>query len=310
MSVNDARSPSNQPGVLTIGLTHGRLCVVLAALLWSTSGAFTKVLTLPTVFHLAQPPIQSELIACCRVLFAGLVLIPMLRRTDVTFQPMMLVMAGCFALMNYTFVRALALGTAANAIVLQYTAPMWMFLACVWLLGEKADLRSFVAVWIGLVGIGIIVAGGWQAGELAIIGIALVSGVAYAGVMIGLRVLRSASPRWLTVVNHLTSGLVLVPFVWHLPTPTLGQFIVLFIYGAVQMAIPYWLVARGLKTVSPQEAGTITLLEPLLNPLWAYLVSGEEPHWYTFAGGAFILGALAWRYWPRHVRAAHGAVAE
>jgi drug/metabolite transporter (DMT)-like permease len=65
------------------------------------------------------------------------------------------------------------------------------------------------------------------------------------------------------------------------------------------MALPYWLMARSLKVVSPQEAGTISLLEPLLNPLWAYLVSGEQPSLYTLAGGAFILGALAWRYWPR-----------
>jgi drug/metabolite transporter (DMT)-like permease len=51
--------------------------------------------------------------------------------------------------------------------------------------------------------------------------------------------------------------------------------------------------------VSPQDAGTISLLEPLLNPLWAYLISGEQPSLYTLGGGAFILGALAWRYWPR-----------
>jgi drug/metabolite transporter, DME family len=52
--------------------------------------------------------------------------------------------------------------------------------------------------------------------------------------------------------------------------------------------------------VSAQEAGTLTLLEPLLNPLWAYLVSPatEVPHPLTFVGGAIILGALAWRYWP------------
>ena len=73
---------------------------------------------------------------------------------------------------------------------------------------------------------------------------------------------------------------------------------VLFLFGAVQMALPYWLVARGLRAVSPQEAGTLTLLEPLLNPIWAYLVAGEEPSSFTLAGGLFVLGALAWRYWP------------
>src|SRR5205814_10522904 len=80
---------------------------------------------------------------------------------------------------------------------------------------------------------------------------------------------------------------------------TPGQVGGLAVYGAVQMALPYWLVARGLRSVSPQEAGTLTLLEPLLNPLWAYAVSGETPHDFTLFGGVFILGALVWRYWPR-----------
>jgi drug/metabolite transporter (DMT)-like permease len=281
---------------------HGRLCVVLAALMWSTSGAFTKVLTKDTGLGLEVPPISPLQIACARVLFAGLVLLPALRRRDISFRPVMLVMVVCFAVMNATFVSALALGTAANAIVLQYTAPMWMFLACVWLLGEPADLRSLAALAAGLVGIAVIVAGGWQEGSLPVVGIALVSGLAYAGVMICLRVLRHASPRWLTVLNHLCSGLVLVPFVATLPSPSPPQLGVLFVYGAVQMAVPYWLVARGLRAVSPQEAGTLTLLEPLLNPVWAYLASGETPSPFTLAGGAFILGALAWRYWPRRVQ--------
>jgi drug/metabolite transporter (DMT)-like permease len=83
-----------------------------------------------------------------------------------------------------------------------------------------------------------------------------------------------------------------------MPSPTAAQLVVLALFGAVQMGLAYWLVARGLRVVSPQEAGTITLLEPLLNPLWAYLISGETPSTFTFIGGLFILGALAWRYWP------------
>jgi drug/metabolite transporter (DMT)-like permease len=277
----------------------GRLCIALAALMWSTSGAFTKVLTLPNPLGLNKPEIPPLQIACLRVLFAGLVLLPALRRRDVSFRPMMLAMMGCFALMNAAFVSAMALGTAANAIVLQYTAPMWMYLACVGWLGEQADLRSLAALAVGLFGIGVIVAGGWHSGELLIVGIALVSGVAYAGVMVCLRMLRDVSSRWLTLLNFAFSGLVLVPFVCSLGWPGPGQLAVLFVYGAVQMAVPYWLVARGLRSVSPQEAGTITLLEPLLNPLWAYLVSGEEPRWYSLVGGAFIVAALAWRYAPR-----------
>jgi DME family drug/metabolite transporter len=280
-------------------VTRGRLCIALAALLWSTSGAFTKVLTLDTALGLNTPKIEPLQIAFYRTLFAGLVLLPMLRRGDVSFRPLMLVMAGCFAIMNATFVSALALGTAANAILLQYTGPMWMYLASVWWLREPPDQRSFAALLIGVLGIGIIVWGGREEAQLDVIAIALVSGLTYAGVIVCLRVLRDASSRWLIVLNHLASALVLVPLIWNQPLPTLGQLCVLFVYGAGQMALPYWLMARSLKAVSPQEAGTISLLEPLLNPLWAYLISGEQPSVYTLGGGVFILGALAWRYWPR-----------
>jgi drug/metabolite transporter (DMT)-like permease len=180
---------------------------------------------------------------------------------------------------------------------------MWMTLACIWFLGEPMDRRGVVSLVIGLVGIVVIVAGGWQGGEGPVVLIALGSGLAYAGVILGLRVLRRASPVWLTVVNHLFGALVLLPFVLVLPPPSLVQFGVLFLYGAVQMALPYWLMARSLRSISPQEAGTLTLVEPILNPLWAWLATlaaarPEAPEVYTYVGGVFILGALAYRYWP------------
>jgi len=66
------------------------------------------------------------------------------------------------------------------------------------------------------------------------------------------------------------------------------------------MAAPYWLFARGLKTVSAMEAGIITLLEPVLNPIWAYLIAPdrETPTHATFLGGGILLAALIWRYIP------------
>ena len=299
-------------------LAQGRLCIALAALLWSTSGAFTKLLTQPTALGLDEPAISSLTagayqlpvqIAFYRVLFAGLVLTPTLRRSDFSFRGIMLVMAACFAAMNVLFISALALGTAANAVLLQYTAPMWMYLASVWLLGEALDRSSAVALAIGLSGIGIIIAGGWEPTQLVVMAIALGSGLTYAGVLICLRVLRHASSRWLTVWNHLCSSLVLFPFLWLLAPPTFPQLLVLFCFGALQMGLAYWLVARGLRVVNPQEAAAITLLEPMLNPIWAYLVSPatEVPPLTTFIGGALIIAALAWRYSPWRGRRAGSA---
>lgn len=294
----------------TPSLAHGRLCIVLAAVLWSTSGFFAKALTQDTFVQANEPAIEPYVIdgyrvpvqmACYRTLFAALALTPTLRRRDFSFRPMMLVSALLFAVMNLTFVTALALGTSANAILLQYSAPLWMYLAAVFLLGETADRRGTIALILGLVGIGIIVGGGWTEGDLVVSAIGLASGLTYAGVLICLRVLRDVSSRWLTVWNQAWSALVLLPLVLTLHPPTWFQYVLLFFFGAFQLALAYWLVARGLRVVSPQEAGTICLLEPILNPLWAYLVSPatEVPHPATFLGGGVILAALAWRYWPR-----------
>lgn len=278
---------------------QGRLCLVLAALLWSLSGAFTKVLTRNTALDLNTPLLDPWMIAFYRIFFAGLVLLPLLRRKDFSFRPAMIPMVICFAAMNALFLRAMTEGSAANAILLQYTAPMWMFVASVFFLGEPADRSGLVALLIGLCGIAVIIWGGWEQSQLRVIAIALGSGLTYGGVVIFLRVLRQESSRWLTILNHLGGALVLVPFIWQKGMPTWPQLGFLFLFGAVQMGFPYWLMARSLRVVSPQEAGTITLLEPLLNPFWAYLAVGEEPTTYTFIGGIFILGALAWRYRPR-----------
>jgi drug/metabolite transporter (DMT)-like permease len=126
----------------------------LAAVLWSLSGAFTKILTQDaSVLHLEGEPVPGVLIAFYRVLFAGLALLPTLRARDISFRPIMLAMVVSFASMNILYVLAMAWGSAANAVLLQYSAPMWMYLASIWWLGEPADRRSSVALVVGLAGI-------------------------------------------------------------------------------------------------------------------------------------------------------------
>jgi DME family drug/metabolite transporter len=285
----------------------GRLCILLAAILWSLSGAFTKALTQATVFGVNEPAMEPIVvgglqvpiqIAFYRAFFAGLVLVPTLRRGDFRFKPLMLGMLLCFAIMNATFISAQALDTAANAILLQNSAPLWLFLASVFWLGEKAEGRGVVCLFIGMVGIGIIIVGEWSGGNLALVGIGLLSGFTYAGVILCLRVLRDLPPAWLTVWNLLLGSLVLLPLVVLLEAPSWPQLLTLFLFGSIQLGVPYWLMARGLRTVSAPEAGALTLLEPILTPVWTYFVAGETPQLWTFVGGAVVLLALAFRYWP------------
>ncbi len=286
----------------------GRLCILFAAILWSLSGAFTKALLKPTVFGVDEPAIEPLLvvglkvpiqIAFYRAFFAGLVLVPMLRRGDIRFKPMMLAMLVCFALMNATFISTQALGTAANAILLQNSAPLWMFLVSVYWLGEKPERRGVISLFAGMLGIGVIIAGEWSGGNLLVVAIGLVSGLTYAGVILGLRILRDLAPAWLTVWNHLLGSLVLLPFVILLEAPSWQQLVTLFLFGSIQLGLPYYLMARGLRTVSAPEAGVLTLLEPILTPVWTFFVAGETPEVWTYVGGAVILLALAYRYWPR-----------
>jgi drug/metabolite transporter (DMT)-like permease len=286
--------------------------IILAALLWSLSGFFTRLLTHDTPVRLGPEPVSGLTISFYRIFFAGLVLVPTLRPRDISFRPMMLVMVGIFAVMNLTFVLAMAGGEvgddllagakSSNAILLQYTAPMWIYLASVCFLGESAERRGVITVTLGLFGIAVLVWGGWQEAHLPVIALGLASGLFYAGVIVCLRVLRDASSNWLTVLNTLGGALAVVPLLWYRGWPTMTglQLGIVALFGAVQMGLPYWLVARGLRVVSPQEAGAITLLEPLLVPVWAYLVAPqkESPTVFTVTGGALILGALVWRYWP------------
>ena len=115
----------------TPSIAGGRLCIVVAAVLWSLSGLFTRLLQNPTPLDLHEPRLTPLQIAFFRALFAGLFLVPMLRVRDIHFRPLMPVMVGLFAAMNALFISAIALGTSANAILLQNTAPFFVYVVSV-----------------------------------------------------------------------------------------------------------------------------------------------------------------------------------
>jgi drug/metabolite transporter (DMT)-like permease len=123
-------------------------------------------------------------------------------------------------------------------------------------------------------------------------------------------VLREYAAAWLVTLNLLGTALTLAIFIlfshgaagfidW-VTAPSPKQLAVLAVFGAVQMALPYWLFTRGLRSVTAPEAAIITLIEPLLNPVWAYLITPakDTPTMPMFLGGGLILLALLWRYIP------------
>jgi drug/metabolite transporter (DMT)-like permease len=276
------------------------LQIVAAAILWSLSGFFSKALTEPTSLGLHEPHLSVWEIAFYRTIFAGLFLPPTLPRTPFRPRPLVAVMMACFAFLNISFMTAMVYGTAANAILLQYTAPAWLLLAGVVLFKESIDRRGIIVLGGGLGGVIVILVGNWAGDRALAIIAALASGVAYAAVLICLRQLKDQPANWLTVLNLVGSALVLLPVILFETLPTVKQLIWLGLFGCLQFGLPYWLMAKALRHVSSLEAGLLTLLEPALNPIWAFLIAPatERPTQWTLFGGAMILGSLAIRYWP------------
>jgi len=123
------------------------------------------------------------------------------------------------------------------------------------------------------------------------------AGVCYGGVVVCLRRLRGENPAWLIALNHAVAAAVLLPWVIYLNVwPSPAQLAVLAAFGVIKMAIPYIMLIRGLRSISSQEAVAIGLVEPVLMPLWVYIVWSETPAWWTLLGALFILTGLALRY--------------
>jgi drug/metabolite transporter (DMT)-like permease len=293
--------PSEQPGVssspaeATAGFSQsvirGRFWIAAAAVLWSTSGLFAK----SPIFADWSPDSRGVLLAFWRALFAGALLIPLVRRPR--WDVMLIPLCFSFAAMNATYLSAMTLTTAANAIWLQSTAPWWVFLAGVLVGREPLTRAERLPLFVGGIGLGIIF---WfevqgQARWGVICGLA--SGMTYAGVVLSLRALRGHDAVWLVVVSHLGAALAMLPVVlWLDVWPRVGQLPVLAAFGFFQMAVPYVFFARGLRSITSQEATAIGLLEPLLLPLWVYLRWDESPAPWTLVGGALILSGLVMRY--------------
>jgi drug/metabolite transporter, DME family len=283
----------------------GRMLVLAAVLLWSTSGLFAKART----FDAWPEDDRGLLLAFWRAMFAGLCLLPLVRRPR--WRRTLLPMTLSFAIMNASYLSAMTLTTAANAIWLQSTAPLWVFVIGVLLLGEPFDRRQAAPLVCGLAGVGVILffelrqprldaaataLPGVTPGQLGV-ALGLLAGITYGIVVMCLRRLRDEDAFWLIAANHLVAAAAMLPFVLRLGIwPSPYQLAVLTAFGGLQMGVPYVLFARGLRHIGGAEATGIGLLEPLLVPLWVWLLGIESPRPWTLAGGGLILLGLVLRY--------------
>ena len=198
--------------------------------------------------------------------------------------------AGTVAL----FVIANKLTTAANAILLQYTAPIYVTLFSPWFLGERADRRDWLTLLVMLCGMAL-----FFMDELSLDGylgnsIALVSGLCFAWLTLFLRRQKNGSALPSLLLGNLLAGVIGLPFMFQ-SMPDLSSWVGLLLMGVVQLGLPYILYALALRHVRAVEGILIPMIEPVLNPVWVFLMLGEQPSPLALVGDRINLGAVLFR---------------
>ncbi len=275
-------------------LRRAPLEIVVAALLFSTGGAAIKATTLSGI---EVGGLRSAIAAVALLLF-----LPAARR-GYTWRAAAVGLA--FAGSLVLFVTANKLTTSAASIFLQSTAPLYVLLAGPWLLRERAsrsDLLLMIPVAAGLL---LVFAGTGVAGRTApdpFRGnvLALLSGVTWAFAIMGLRWMSEhprSSPLAAAVLGNVFAAVLCLPFVRSPALIGAADWATLAYLGVFQVALAYVFLTRGVGQLPALDASLLLLVEPGLNPVWAWVVHGERPSGLALGGGALILGATAMKAW-------------
>ncbi len=271
-----------------------RLQLASAAILFSTGGAAIKA-----------ADFTAWQITCLRSGIAALAIWLMTREARRGWTGRTLAVGAAYAATLTLFVLANRLTTAANTIYLQSTAPLYLALLAPWLLREPTRRQDLV--FMGAVGLGLALffVGVDPPAETApdpVRGnlLALGSGFFWALTVCGLRWMGSTGGRGGSAAVAVVAGNVIaflgaLPFALPLGSHAAGDWVLIGYLGVFQIALAYVLVTRALTTMPALEASLILLIEPVLNPVWAWIFHGERPGPWALTGGGVILGATTIR---------------
>src|SRR5205085_4647159 len=257
------------------------ILLLLTALLWSLGGVLIKSIDL-----------QPMAIAAGRSAIAIPVLLACGGRQRFTFSPAQIGGAIAYAATVALFVFATRMTTAANAIFLQYTAPIYVAIIGRWYLGERPLPIDWWVIAIALGGIALFfldrltTSGFW--GNI----VALASAFAFASLVTLLRKERAGSPINIIILGNIIVGIAGAPFLLRASLFQARALWLVLVLGVVQLGLSYALYTEAIKHVTALEAMLIPLIEPILNPVWVMLALGERPGRWAIAGAGLVLGAV------------------
>ncbi|MDW7740433.1 MAG: EamA family transporter [Bacillota bacterium] len=267
-------------------LTRNRaiISVAIAAAFWSTSGLFIKLIDLSPLT-----------IAGTRSLIAALLMITLINK-KLRFRWSFPQIAGAvaYSVTVITFVTATKLTTAANAILLQYTVPVFTALLGAWLLREAVSRIDWIIITLVVGGMALfffdkLTTGGFWGNVLAII-----SAGTFAFMIIFLRMQKKESPTETIILGNIITALICAPFIFQDP-PTGSSWLPLFYLGIFQLGLPFVLYSTAIKYVTALDAVLVQTIEPLLNPIWVFLIIGEAPGKWAILGGIVVISTVTIR---------------
>jgi drug/metabolite transporter (DMT)-like permease len=268
--------------------------LLAAAILFSTGGAAIKAASLT--------PWQVASFRSGAAALAVLIFLPGARRG---WNSRALLVAVSYAVCLLTFALANRLTTAANAIYLQATAPLYLLLLGPWLLKEPVKRSDVGTLAVIALGMALFFVGYQEPSHTApdpltgnLLGVA--SGITWALVIAGLRWVESAQTDGRSGMATVAAGnalacLIGLPMALPVTEASIADWAVIGYLGVFQVGLAYVFVTRGVRRVPALKASLLLMAEPALNPVWAYLVHGERPGALALTGGALILGAALMR---------------
>ena len=271
-----------------------RLQLVAAAVLFSTGGAAIKA-----------ADFTGWQIASLRSGIAAVAILLLSRESRRGWSWRTLLVGAAYAACLTLFVLANRLTTAANTIYLQSTAPLYLLVLSPWLLKEPVRRKDVGFMAVVAAGLALFFVGVDQPvatapdpvrGNL----VALASGFFWALTVCGLRWMGSAggergSPVAAVALGNIIAFLMSLPMALPLGSHSAGDWALIGFLGVFQIAVAYLFVTAALRSIPALEASLILLIEPVLNPVWAWIFQGERPGAWALAGGAMILGATTVR---------------
>jgi drug/metabolite transporter (DMT)-like permease len=256
------------------------LFLILAATLWSTGGLMIK-----------STSWQPLGILVGRNIFSSVVLLLYLRRFPVRLTRWKLVAAVSHILTAFLFISSTRLTTAANAIFLQYTAPIYIVILGFWFLHESPTRTDWISMPIIFGGMLLFLGDRLSLDSVHGILLAVLSGMTMAMMTVALRAQKDGTPAESILLGQLFTVLVGIPLILR-ESWTAANLLIIAYLGIFQIGFAFLLFTSAIKHVPAIEATLISTLEPILNPVWVLLFNGERPGMYAVLGGLVVLAGI------------------